>query len=158
MLHALRRPPRQKLPGPTAFDPLPPGPTDAPSLLRPLLLRAKPYGLVPNRPPALSPRDPDRACLVAALRDVLASVHGSQNANVMWMRPGAAFMELNPYKFFYSSYEELATVSRVRYLPSRRNSIASPAMTAAETLTPATSSALATVNRLRSCLPGCCAR
>ena len=32
------------------------------------------------------------------------------------------------------------------------------AMTAAGTLPPATSSALATVNRLRSCLPGCCAR
>ena len=39
--------------------------------------------------------------------DVLASVHGSQNANVMWMRPGAAFMELNPHKFFYSSYQEV---------------------------------------------------
>ena len=39
--------------------------------------------------------------------DLLASVHGSQNANVMWMRPGAAFMELNPHKFFYSSYQEV---------------------------------------------------
>ena len=35
------------------------------------------------------------------------SVHGSHNANVMWMRPGSAFMELNPHKFFYSSYQEV---------------------------------------------------
>ena len=33
-------------------------------------------------------------------------------------------MEINPFKFFYSSYEELATVSQVLSLPSRRNSIA----------------------------------
>lgn len=29
--------------------------------------------------------------------DLMASVHGSQNANLMFMRPGSAFMELNPY-------------------------------------------------------------
>lgn len=43
-------------------------------------------------------------------------VHGSQNANIMFMRAGTSFMELNPHKFFYSSYETLATVSRVRFL------------------------------------------
>jgi hypothetical protein len=56
--------------------------------------------------------------------DLLVSVHGSQNANIMFMRPGAAFMELNPHKFFYASYEELATVAQLLSLPSRRNSIA----------------------------------
>lgn len=56
--------------------------------------------------------------------DLMVSVHGSQNANLMFMRPGAAFMEINPYKFYYSSYAELAAVSRVLYLPSRRNVIA----------------------------------
>ena len=61
---------------------------------------------------------------VFASCDLLVSVHGSQNANIMFMRPGSAFMELNPYKFFYSSYEELATVSGVLYLRSRDNSIA----------------------------------
>lgn len=30
--------------------------------------------------------------------DLLASVHGSHNANGIFMRPGAAFMELNPHK------------------------------------------------------------
>lgn len=55
--------------------------------------------------------------------DALCSVHGSQNANVMFMRPGSSFMEINPYKFFYSSYEALATVANVRYMPSRLNSI-----------------------------------
>ena len=59
--------------------------------------------------------------------DVLVSVHGSQNANAMFMRPGTAFMELNPHKFFYSSYEALSAVCRVLYAPSRRNSIATPA-------------------------------
>ena len=33
-------------------------------------------------------------------------------------------MEINPYKFLYRSYEELAAVSRVLNLPSRLNSIA----------------------------------
>ncbi|KAL3903117.1 MAG: hypothetical protein SGPRY_011803 [Prymnesium sp.] len=55
--------------------------------------------------------------------DALCSVHGSQNANVMFMRPGSSFMEINPYKFFYSSYEALATVANVRYMSSRLNSI-----------------------------------
>ena len=62
---------------------------------------------------------------VFASCDLMVSVHGSQNANIMFMRPGTAFMELNPHKFFYSSYEELATVSRVLYLRSRDNAIAS---------------------------------
>ena len=56
--------------------------------------------------------------------DIMASVHGSQNANLMFMRPGAAMMEINPHKFYYSSYERLANVTRVLYLSSRRNSIA----------------------------------
>ena len=51
-------------------------------------------------------------------------MHGSHNANLMWMRRGSALMELNPYLFYYSSYKELATVSGVDYLPSRRNAIA----------------------------------
>ena len=59
--------------------------------------------------------------------DLLASVHGSQNANVMWMRRGAAFMEINPHKFYYSSYNHLSTVAGVLFLHSRRNSIALPA-------------------------------
>ena len=55
--------------------------------------------------------------------DLLVSVHGSHNANVMWMRPGSAFMEINPHKFFYSSYEQLAAVATLHYLPSRLNEI-----------------------------------
>ena len=61
---------------------------------------------------------------VFASCDLMVSVHGSQNANVMFMRAGAAFMELNPHKFFYSSYEALSSISRVLYLPSRHNIIA----------------------------------
>eukprot|EP00310_Coccolithus_braarudii_P012391 CAMPEP_0183348954 /NCGR_PEP_ID=MMETSP0164_2-20130417/13295_1 /TAXON_ID=221442 /ORGANISM="Coccolithus pelagicus ssp braarudi, Strain PLY182g" /LENGTH=435 /DNA_ID=CAMNT_0025520619 /DNA_START=126 /DNA_END=1433 /DNA_ORIENTATION=- len=56
--------------------------------------------------------------------DIMVSVHGSHNANLMWMHGGSAFMELNPHLFYYSSYKELAEVSGVLYLPSRRNSIA----------------------------------
>ena len=52
------------------------------------------------------------------------SVHGSHNANVMWMRPGAAFMEVNPRKFYYASYHDLATVAGLLFLQSRRNEIA----------------------------------
>ena len=52
------------------------------------------------------------------------SVHGSHNANVMWMRPGAAFMEVNPRKFYYASYHDLATVAGLLFLRSRRNEIA----------------------------------
>ena len=33
--------------------------------------------------------------------DLMVSVHGSQNANLMFMRRGAAFMEINPFKFLY---------------------------------------------------------
>ena len=55
--------------------------------------------------------------------DLLVSVHGSHNANQMWMRPGAAFMEVNPYLFYYDSYEKLADVLGLYYLPSRRNEI-----------------------------------
>lgn len=56
--------------------------------------------------------------------DLLVSVHGSHNANIMWMRPGSAFMEVNPHKFYYASYNQLATVAGVLFLHSRRNSIA----------------------------------
>ena len=56
--------------------------------------------------------------------DLMASVHGSQNANLMFMRPGTAFMELNPYKFLYRSYEQLCEVCGILSLPSRLNSIA----------------------------------
>ncbi|KAL1512334.1 hypothetical protein AB1Y20_005596 [Prymnesium parvum] len=62
--------------------------------------------------------------------DILCSVHGSQNANVMFMREGAAFMEINPYKFFYSSYERLAQVAGLLYLPSRDNRIHTEGMDA----------------------------
>jgi len=55
--------------------------------------------------------------------NVLVSVHGSHNANVMWMRPRSAFIELNPFLFYYAAYRELATVSGIDYLPSRRNQI-----------------------------------
>ena len=33
------------------------------------------------------------------------------------MRAGAAFMEVNPRKFYYASYNDLATVAGVRALP-----------------------------------------
>lgn len=61
---------------------------------------------------------------VFASCDMVVSVHGSHNANVMFMRAGSAFMEVNPYKFFYASYEALAGVCGLLYLPSRFNSIA----------------------------------
>eukprot|EP00966_Prymnesium_polylepis_P177670 4114517-Prymnesium_polylepis.1 len=32
-------------------------------------------------------------------------------------------MEINPYKFYYSSYKHLSEVAGVRYLPSRENRI-----------------------------------
>ena len=60
--------------------------------------------------------------------DVLVSVHGSHNANVMWMYPGSAFIELNPYKFYYYSYESLAAVTGLLYVHSRNNSIAMAAL------------------------------
>lgn len=56
--------------------------------------------------------------------DVLVSVHGSHNANLMFMRPGSAFIELNPHKFFYASYQALAEVAGIHYIPSRSNAIA----------------------------------
>ena len=40
------------------------------------------------------------------------------------MRPGAAFMEVNPRKFYYASYHDLATVAGLLFLQSRRNEIA----------------------------------
>lgn len=58
--------------------------------------------------------------------DLLVSVHGSHNANVMFMRAGSAFMEVNPHKFYYASYNHLATVASVLFLHSRRNAIALP--------------------------------
>ena len=48
------------------------------------------------------------------------SVHGSHNANAMWMRPGAAFMEVNPRKFYYASYNQLATVAASPRSSARR--------------------------------------
>lgn len=56
--------------------------------------------------------------------DVLVSVHGSHNANIMWMRAGALFAELNPRLFYYDAYAFLASRLRVRYVESRRNAIA----------------------------------
>ena len=56
--------------------------------------------------------NPNQVRLFASC-DLLVSVHGSHNANVMWMRAGAAFMEVNPRKFYYASYNELATVAGV---------------------------------------------
>lgn len=66
---------------------------------------------------------PERQVAIFAACDLLVSVHGSHNANLMWMRPGSAMMEVNPHKFFYSSYQHLAAVSSVLFLSSRRNSI-----------------------------------
>ena len=62
--------------------------------------------------------------------DIMASVHGSQNANLMFMRKGSAFMEINPYRFLYRSYEELCKVCGILSLPSVRNSIASTSRSA----------------------------
>lgn len=53
--------------------------------------------------------------------DLLASPHGSQNANAIFMRPGSVFLEINPPKFFYFSYEALSRASGLHYVASRRN-------------------------------------
>ena len=53
--------------------------------------------------------------------DLLVSVHGSQNANIMWMRPGAAFLEINPPKFYYDSYMRLSGMAGLLYVQSRNN-------------------------------------
>ena len=53
--------------------------------------------------------------------DLLVSVHGSHNANIMWMRPGAAFLEINPPKFYYDSYMRLSGVAGLLYVQSRNN-------------------------------------
>ena len=54
-------------------------------------------------------RIPGRTIVIAALDNLTKGSSGQalQNANLMFMRPGAAFMEINPYKFLYRSYEEL---------------------------------------------------
>lgn len=56
--------------------------------------------------------------------DVLVSVHGSHNANAMWMRRGGGFLEINPFRFYYASYQALAAVTGLHYMPSRQNTIA----------------------------------
>ncbi len=55
--------------------------------------------------------------------DILISPHGSQNANIMFMQVGRIFVELNMPKFYYFAYEELAKMSGLDYVPSRRNLI-----------------------------------
>ncbi|KAF5825983.1 hypothetical protein DUNSADRAFT_5582 [Dunaliella salina] len=53
--------------------------------------------------------------------DLLVSPHGSHNTNVMFMRAGSAFMELNPFMFYHNTYHQLATLMNVTYLNSRNN-------------------------------------
>jgi hypothetical protein len=93
------------------------------ALMAQLLRSAAPGGHVREVSANSSHSFAQQAALFASC-DLLVSVHGSHNANVMWMRPGASFMELNPYQFYYSSYEHLAHVVGLRYVPSRSNSVA----------------------------------
>jgi hypothetical protein len=52
---------------------------------------------------------------------LLVSPHGSHNVNIMFMQPGSGFLEMNPFKFFHHTWQELAETSGLIYLPSRNN-------------------------------------
>lgn len=52
---------------------------------------------------------------------LMVSPHGSHNANVLFMQPGSAFLEMNPYKFFHGTYSQLGRVGGVKSVPCRNN-------------------------------------
>lgn len=51
--------------------------------------------------------------------DTVLSAHGSHNINMMFMRPGSTFVEMNPKMFFYEAYPNLASTTGLAYIGLR---------------------------------------
>lgn len=51
--------------------------------------------------------------------DAVISAHGSHNINMMFMRPGSTFVEMNPKMFFYEAYPNLAATVGLAYIGLR---------------------------------------